>query len=270
MLVRLPNIQRSVQRAKAALREIVYQASDGRQTVKACCICDRLIGYRKEKVITLGELKAVQKRFEPTEDDKARKTYKVGCYNLRKGKYRFMKSMLLSPRSYKKMGPKSQEGLGCCQECFTKKCTMLKESTFLPAYAIANGWCIGDAPKVVRELYEVELAVLSPARINKHVFAFQAGRHCTIKGWHSLYYNDLSHFEAVKDRVREVVPGPTISVILAGPFTSHQKAAALTRTTIRWEKVEAALKWLRANNHLYADFELGDRRDVVPIVVDER
>ena len=191
------------------------------------------------------------------------------------------RGMLLSPRSYKATSTnktRSLPGLGCCVACYSglgspapNKAGVAPCSTaVLPKYAIANGWCIGTPPRVLSELNEVELAIVSPARINKHVFAFQAGNHRTIKGWHSLYYNDLSHFEAVEEHVREIVTAPTISVVLVGPFTPAQKTATLRRTTVSWHKVNRAIEWLKLHNHLYHGFVAPDRAHVQPIIVDER
>lgn len=55
---------------------------------------------------------------------------------------------------------------------------------------------VGYPPKELTDLNEVERILISIARVNKHMFSFSAGTHKSIKGWHSMYYNDV---EAVND-----------------------------------------------------------------------
>ena len=66
-----------------------------------------------------------------------------------------------------------------------------------PRYAIVNGLSIGKPPVCLTDLNEVELAMIAPARTNKHIFSFTAGSHKSIRGWHSLYYNDLDAVNGV-------------------------------------------------------------------------
>lgn len=78
---------------------------------------------------------------------------------------------------------------------------MKKSGTKLPRCAICNGLVVGKAPACIAELNEVELALLSTARINKHTFSFTAGTHKSIKGWHSMHHDDLEHFNGVANCV---------------------------------------------------------------------
>lgn len=268
-------INRSVLIAKRALAGLVTnEGANGNSRCKACCVCDRLIRYGFETVISLERLKTLQPHLKARDVDVAKASYRVKCYKTGRDqpKYAFMNNMLLSPRSYRARTTRGgKEGLGCCLECASSIGQRNRDTTVrLPRYAIANGWCIGSAPKCLTDLNEVELAIVSPARINKHVFAFQAGNHRTIKGWHSLYYNDLSHFQAVQEHVQALVKTPTISVVLVGPFTKTQKAATLKRTTVRWSLIEKALVWLKRYNHLYMHFVMPDKAHVTPIIVDDR
>lgn len=279
------NINRSVKLAKEALAALVTSGEgDGKYKVKACCVCDCLIRHGKEKALSLDRLRALKPYFTADNTDVANRSYAQTCYPTRGHNnipFHFLKGMMLSPRSYKITARKSRKevpGLGCCTGCYSGMGSPKSNAAghaqaataVLPKYAIANGWCIGTPPAVLTALNEVELAIVSPARINKHVFAFQAGNHRTIKGWHSLYYNDLSHFEAVQEHVREIVTAPTISVVLVGPFTQAQKRATLKRTTVSWHKVNKAIEWLKLHNHLYHAFVAPDKAHVQPIIVDER
>ena len=263
--------KRAVDNATAALANLTDRdRAHGKQFTKACCVCDRFVPYGEEKALTLERLKEYKDCFKGTAADRAKKTYKVKCYNTNDAPYRFLRHMMLSPRSYKVKVGNRQEGLGCCKTCFGQVMRLKKDPLTLPTFAISNGWCIGTPPKCLTDLNEVERILVSPARINKHVFEIRGGQHQTMKGWHSMYYNDLSHFEAVEEHVQRLHKSPTISVIMAGPFTKSQKVLALERTTIDWRRIDYALHWLKRNNPLYQNFAIpaGDR--VQPILVDER
>lgn len=266
-------INRSVAAAKKALEGLTTNEGENENArCKACCVCDRLIKYGTERVMSLQRLKNVKAHFKPLQYDRAKASYRVKCYDTdrRRGRYGFLHDMLLSPRSYRAKTGKGLDGMGCCADCHAGLGNRGKSVAVLPPFAIANGWSVGTAPKCLTDLNEVEVAIISPARINKHVFAFQAGSHRTIKGWHSLYYNDLSHFEAVQEHVQEIVKTPTISVVLVGPFTTKQRAITLKRTTVRWSLVRKALAWLKQHNPLYEFFTMPNETEVTPIVVDER
>ena len=142
------------------------------------------------------------------------------------------------------------------------------------------------------DLNEVELAMIAPARTNKHIFSFTAGSHKSIRGWHSLYYNDLDAVNGVVNWCNEATTRrhqqgesndslggeenaekklyiPTIAVVLCGPFTSSQRAKVREKTEVRWEKMQNALLWLKANNPLYAEYDLPTDAMLKPIFLDK-
>ena len=49
-----------------------------------------------------------------------------------------------------------------------------------------------EAPTELIELTDVELALISLGRMDTHVFAIFAGAHQAMKGWHTMYANDVS------------------------------------------------------------------------------
>ncbi|KAG7353499.1 helitron helicase-like protein [Nitzschia inconspicua] len=156
---------------------------------------------------------------------------------------------------------------------------------------------IGQAPPVLERLNEVERTLISRARVNKHVFSYEAGCHKSIKGWHTMFYNEveavlgISNWSESLARVddnsednenSEDIPSigwgkdvewkkilPEICVILTGPFTSIQKAKVLQRTRINWSYVKEALLWLQSHNRLYRDVDIEAYVNVMPQVVDE-
>ena len=192
--------------------KVRHNDTDNRFHAKVCAVCDCLISYGDERrlylsqmqpgTIIYGKLKkenlnwsaynaknSVRKQIE--------KYYTVQCYDMLKRRYRFLRDVMLSPRSFRPPATSDDDNdsVGCCRLCFSGLNNMKRADTntlSLPKFAIANGCFYGKAPKVLQDLNEVELAILTPSRINKHVFSYTAGSHKQIKGWHSMYYSDMT------------------------------------------------------------------------------
>jgi hypothetical protein len=173
------------------LHDLTYQVGS-LHTAKACLICDRLLEWKDKGYISKKRLKALGKRLHGTAEVfkeipielKHQYTY------MNKGAEDWMEPMFLSPRGVYE-GPK---GFQCCQKC----CESLDGTTQprhvkLPRFAIANGMLTGYPPTCLQELTEVELVLVSRARIDKHVFSFFGGAHKSIYGWHNLYENDVEN-----------------------------------------------------------------------------
>jgi hypothetical protein len=117
-----------------------------------------------------------------------------------KGHESWMASMFLSPRGIFD----ESKGFNCCKSCYknlgmtTKPCRIK-----LPPYAIANRVHIGDAPLELTRLNDVELALVSMVRMDKHVFTFYGGAHKLMRGWHNLYENNV-HLRCTGERNRLV------------------------------------------------------------------
>ena len=200
--------------AKASLTYRGNLGSDDDQNKfhgKICAVCDCLISYGDERALPLtqlrpgtivyGKLKKVNVNWtlynvRNTIRKQIEKYYTVRCYDTVIRRYRFLRDVMLSPRAYRTVTACNQkkESLGCCRTCFSSLNNMKRFDTTndLPKFAIANGCFYGKAPKVLEELNEVELAIVTPSRINKHVFSYTAGSHQQIKGWHSMYYSDMA------------------------------------------------------------------------------
>ena len=182
--------------------------------------------------------------------------------------------------------------LGCCDECFTGINRMTRKNnatTLPPKYAICNGLMIGRAPKPLTDLNQVETALISLSRTEKHIFSFSGGSHKSIRGWHTLYQNDVSYMNRVMNYFDETQSDssnadmsiedsdgssssmsydsnseintssdagnieekkPYIAVILTGPFTRQQVAMTRKKTNVRPRKIKKALLWLKKNNIL--------------------
>lgn len=139
-----------------------------------------------------------------------------------------------------------------------------------PINAIANGYLIGDAPKELTCLNEVELAIVSRVRIYCQSWIFYAGCHQQIKGWHTFYRNrnalNVGHLQQLE---LSGMKG-SIVVVLCGPFTSEQKAMTLKRVTVRTEKVIEAFQWLRDHNIYCGNEKIPSAEEIpTPVLVHE-
>jgi hypothetical protein len=280
---------------------------------KVCCICDRLIKYKHERFINIKRFStnAIIKRafhrdmvqhvqkIPPMAKRKLHDHYTQRFFlpeSARDKDVNLLNKMILSPRSYGKVFGANRRMLGCCSECESGLRSMVRPDTITtspPRFAIVNGLMIGEAPDCIQELNEVELALLSPARTEKHIFSYSAGVHKSIRGWHTMYANNvaqmsrvLNYFEEDDDSDDESDVGSLgeydvnrdeseemgaqhqatgfdvpqmgrdenkICVILSGPFTTTQYALTKERTAVRRDKVKEARKWLEKNNILYKD-----------------
>jgi hypothetical protein len=103
-------------------------------------------------------------------------------------------------------------------------------STKTSTLRYCNGAVIGVAPPELTDLNDVELALVSLARANKHIFAFYGGAHKSMHGWHNLYENDVEGIARTLNQVSEYTGDNVILCIdnvilciLLGPFTPLQK-----------------------------------------------
>ena len=188
---------------------------------KACLVCDRLLEWNDVGFITKTRLKSLKTRLsgeKPLFTSLHRHLKQYYTYQHR-GSESWMKHMFLSPRGV--FDP--TKGFNCCQMCCQCLGTETKPVRVkLPEYAIANGLLIGEAPIELTELNDVELALVSLARVDKHVFQYFGGAHKSMRGWHNLYENDVPHIAGVLQQLEQFGAGNLVACILQGPFTSFQ------------------------------------------------
>jgi hypothetical protein len=100
-----------------------------------------------------------------------------------------MKEMYLSPRG---VYCEEEKAFQCCKQCVKVINTKIRPYQLnLPRFAIANGAVFGEAPSELTDLNDAELALVSLARTNKHVFSFYGGAHKSMRGWHNMYENNV-------------------------------------------------------------------------------
>ena len=198
---------------------------------KVCAFCDRHIGYGNENWFNIDRLNhgsvstvlgnnfvgLLHKQLYGLSDEALDSLIKyytqqfflplsgaIRTFNQNQKKYQetvaVLGTLVLSPRSYgKKRGNKYF--FGCCSKCSSHmyKLTSDKynDTATPPEYAIANGLMIGQPPKELERLNEVELALISPARLQQHLFSFSGGHHKSIRGWHTLFSNNVQQANRV-------------------------------------------------------------------------
>jgi hypothetical protein len=204
MSVTIESIQRSLRHATFA-RDNIAVKSDGKWYPKVCCICDRHILVGKENKIKLDHLKNKniyelyykdQRKllaYNLTEEAirNIQSHYTIKCLPPNEQSKKLLMRLYLSPRSY--MENETTKTLGACTMCQRSIHDVIqKKSTKLAPFAIANDLMIGKAPEELTSLTEFELSMISLARIDKHVFMVEGGTHKAMKGWHSMYANDVA------------------------------------------------------------------------------
>ena len=240
-----------------------YDANTRIHYPKVCTLCDRFIMKNQEAKLRIDDLKedvirnnlgktAQEKKYGHFLNTKAFPHYTQQVIK----KNKILNDLLLSRRTYLTFNSNHEQCFGCCKSCHSY---FHKYRTFqireMPKYFIANGLAIGTAPKVLTDLNEVELAMISINRVDKHIFSFYGGSHRQIRGWHSMYYSDLSATSGVVNFMATDRKYAHIGVVMSGPFTKAQFAKVQKATKVRWGRIKKAIIWLKANNKLYADID---------------
>jgi hypothetical protein len=139
-----------------------------------------------------------------------------------------------------------------------------------PPFSIANGNAFGKAPQSLEALNMVEVSMVSRNRNTSHMFAFYAGQHQSIKGFHTLFKSNLPHTTETIRKMSDLGLPNAMSCVLAGPFTTSQKAQVMARTTICRTRLLAAFTFLQSNNVRYLDLPVNQTDYVFPdpLVID--
>ena len=237
---------------------------------KACLICDCLLEWNDDGFLTKARLKSLKERLsgEGVEFESLHPDLKHYYSYKGKGHETWMDGMFLSPRGVFD----ECKGFNCCKECckVMGSATIKPSRMILPMYAIANGSLIGDAPLELTQLNDVELALVSLARVDKHVFTFYGGAHKSMRGWHNLYENDVENIAGALQQLEAFGAGKTVACILQGPFTKYQLSKVKERTMIRPPFVLRALRWLKRNNLVYREIRIPRVDELpTPIIIDD-
>jgi soluble cytochrome b562 len=248
--------------ATAALRNLIGRnPNNGTYQIKACCCCDRMFKYGETEFISKKKLKTVAWARPDQNTNTNIKSYYTyhGAHTL---KDPIVEDLLLSPRSYyceRTNGSRNEGGFEICQDCNSQR---------NPLFCIKN-YPFGEAPTELTRLNEVERAMVSQGRIDRHIFQLYAGQHKCVSLWHQMHFNDCEHTLGSIERIEEYKIPSIMVCTLSGPFTSDQRALALKRVSIDIQKVKIALHWLISNNVLYKNLKVPEDDDFpVPVIVD--
>ena len=263
MLVDPAVIERIKKETTGAINSINH-FSDGKWKARACICCDALLGVNQQHVVSKTVLKTWENVLKSSEN--------VGSslsqyYTYANGEEEsWMDNMLLSPRAVYMKDPekKNTMGFSCCSDCHGSLSVRKDRRTDPPRSSIANGLWIGEAPEELQCLNEAEVALVSRGRVKSHIFTFYGGCHKSIKGWHTLYDGKVEHVASTLRQLPALGVDNIVTCVLCGPFTNQQVAHIKNRVSIDCEKVVAAIKWLKANNPLYADVEIPNAEDIPP------
>jgi hypothetical protein len=120
------------------------------------------------------------------------------------------------------------------------------------------------------ELTEMERSIVADIRIYCQSWAFFAGAHQHIKGWHTFYSNPPEHAVANLEQLKLGGLKGQIMMVLCGRFTTTQRALTMKKTLVNAERVIRAFEWLKKNNFVYKDIVIPDLEDIpLPVVIDE-
>jgi len=257
-------------RFQKELKDLTYR--DGEKHVsKACLVCDRLLEWNDNGILQTSRLAALSPRFKGETSLFTSSVHQVlkSHYTYEgPGRKPWMEGMYLSPRGCFQV---DKEGFQCCKICTAALNTKVKPCRVrLPRFAIANGCLFGHAPPALTVLNDAELALISMARTNKHVFSFYGGAHKSMRGWHNLYENDVEGIARTLNQVSNYGNDNVIVCLLLGPFTPLQKQYVKNHMLVRPDFVLSALFWLKSNNPLYQEIKIPDPNDVeTPLIIDD-
>jgi hypothetical protein len=242
---------------KAIHRLIVREAHVLKAPV--CVVCDCFVIGGKCGKMTVSTLKKQSHLLVPSQSVSIALRRYYTAPNAQS-----LSHLLLSPRAVQVNPGVNDSDFIACVRC---EASMKKRE--LPVFAIANGRTIGEAPQVLSQLNPVELSLISKARTDRHIFQYYAGAHESIRGWHSLYHNDVNQFAAVLNRIEQTHPTPTIATLVLGKFTKQQHKRAKAESEVRRGAVRRALTWLKENNSYYHDVNVDSQLDSNIIVIDK-
>jgi len=114
---------------------------------------------------------------------------------------------------------------------------------------------VGNTPPILQELNDIEVAILSPNRIMTQAIVLRAS-HQGIHGWHSLFENDVGRNLGTLNALINAGLEREIICVLCGAFTKFQFDKVKKTYQIRPDKILSAFRWLKENNHYYADMEM--------------
>lgn len=239
----------------------VTKGKDGDLSPYVCAVCDEFL-VRKIDVhtVSIKKMKSAidvlswEKNVPPNERiDAIEKEYRFKHPIPEESDSSWLDRIALSPRgSLKSFHTRQKPGFVTCLDC-----KLAIEKKKLPLYAIANQNFVGCPPKELLDLNDVELAFLSPIKCYGYFFTYEGGHMKQMKG--SMTFMRTEERKVTKSVATLDLMGLTKNVIVltTGPMTVQQKKKADKLSTVRTDKMIAAVKWLCENHRSWkhVDFE---------------
>eukprot|EP00978_Attheya_sp_CCMP212_P039155 scaffold201132_cov35-Attheya_sp.AAC.1 len=149
---------------------------------------------------------------------------------------------------------------------------MEKDSQKPPKYSLANGMAFGEAPDCMEALNKISLALISRNRNASHMFSLYAGQHQSIRGFHTMYQNNVDHTQESLLRLNDRQSPNLMSCVLQGPFTLSQKQTVMETMTVDRDLILVNYDFLCEHNPQYANLPIVEEGQYLfpdPIVVDQ-
>lgn len=251
-----------------------------------CSVCNMFVKPSNKQTVTWKKLHGCQELLQPRTLrplPTAILDYYVchGKYEIPGGKDTIdLSTMMLSPstqiatrqRKAGKNGKSTETPIGIvvCKFCHTSL-----SNSYVPKFAICNGFYLGAPPPELTELNQVELAFLSPVKAYGYCFAYTGSKQCSmqLKGTLSFYKIDPSSIVKTVAKFDALELSDNIVVLLHGKMTREQRKRAKEKTALRPNKVLKAMQWLCENHETYktleVDMEALKRKMEKPILIDE-
>jgi Helitron helicase-like domain at N-terminus len=235
-----------------------------------CCVCDSIPSEAKWSCfVSVTEAKKLFKKSSMEANKLIEQGYPEELVKQYSIQHNDLNNYVLSPASY----INDNDEILICKRCYSVLAENMenKKKKLPPKEAIANGYIIGDAPFELKDLNEVELTLVSRARIYCQSWVFYGECHQHIQGWHTFFKNRPSDNVGNIQQLTENGMKGQLLVALCGPFTTTQRALIKKKTKVNPEKIIRAWKWLIDNNVRYSKEEIPHIDSIPkPYVFDEK
>ena len=272
MAVRGPNANEEAAMIKAFIEELespVFFDHNGIAHPLICCVCDSIA--RADVSFDWIPVASLRNHCQETNMTKAvlNGIYPpalIAQYTV--PNIPMLRDFVLSPASVYDEMHDTMAICSLCADHFKGQADKRPYRRMPPPEAIISAYLIGDAPTVLTDLNDVEIALISMVRTSCQSWIYFAGCHKHIQGWHTFYENRPAANVANITNLADAGLNGQLLVVLCGPFTKTQVALARAHTLVNADKVIAAFEWLKENNYHYRDVAIPLAEDLpIPQIV---
>ena len=274
MTVRGPNAREQMAMIASFTEELeqsIFVDAEGVSHPLICCVCDTIAHVD----ITMEWMDVSVLRKHCIETKMTQSTIKDVYPAVLIAQYTVplvpsLQTFVLSPKSVYNASKDCIAICGLCPSHFTVQLDKRSNRRGPPVDAIISGYLIGDAPSLLMDLNEVELALLSTVRTHCQSWIYFAGCHQHIQGWHTFYESDTASNVATIASLADAGLKGQLLVVLCGPFTKTQVALTRAQTLVNASKVIAAFEWLKINNYHHHNIDIPRAEDLpIPQIIED-